>query len=139
MSSDLMPPARLEQARSALASGNRVRSLRAELWKDWKKAGRSAAALDAAEMIVDQPAYLGTLAVEEFVGRVPTIGRVREARAARHRQGNRLVKILHTEGIRLGTPIRELTHRQRHQLAAFLLLYADPKAWSAHLLEQRKR
>lgn len=130
--------ARAEQAREHLAIGNRIRSLRAALWADWKQAGRSAAALDAAALMLDPPLYLANCRVELLLGRIPTIGRMKQREStASYRPGRRLEQMLREVRIPLAATVGTLTPRQRTDLADLLRRYADPAGWSADLLRRR--
>jgi hypothetical protein len=139
VSSDPRPaPRSQEQAREALASGNRVRTLRAELWRDWKAKGRTEACLDAAGLIAEPPRYMMTWAVEDVLGRLPTIGRLRLHRTDRSRSGSKIKVWLRELGISMGTTVGQLTFRQRSALCERLRLYADPREWTAHLERLRR-
>lgn len=127
-----------EQARENLAHANRIRSLRAALWQEWRQKGRTGAALEAAQLVAEPPIYLLSCRVELLLGRIPTIGLARPRRATdTYRRGRRLEEWMRRLGISAIATVGTLTPRQRRALCDDLRLYADPTGWTRHLERMR--
>jgi hypothetical protein len=130
VSSDILPSARIAQARENLKRAQRVRTLRANLWKGWKEKGRSGAALEAAQLVSEPPMYLRSCSVALLLGKIPTIGRIRpQAGNGAYRAGHRLAEWMRVLDIPVDATVGTLTPRRRHALAERLRLYADPQTW----------